>query len=90
MKTFPQVSSWYQIEIDTDQRSLDLVTLKAEVNPDFDFDSVAAIERLQQEISARLKTALSVGVRVRLVEPKTIARSEGKAKRIVDLRRGIK
>ena len=90
MKTFPQVSSWYQIEIDTDQRSLDLVTLKAEVNPDFDFDAVSAIERLQKEISARLKTALSVGVRVRLVEPKTIARSEGKAKRIVDLRKGTK
>ena len=92
MKTFPQVSSWYQIEIDTDQRSLDLVTLKAEVNPDFGFDSVAAVERLQKqkEISARLKTALSVGVKVKLVEPKTIARSEGKAKRIVDLRKGIK
>ena len=90
MKTFDQVSSWYQIEVDTDHRSLDMVTLKAEVNPDFAFDSVAAVERLQKEISARLKTALSVGVKVKLVEPKTIARSEGKAKRIVDLRKGIK
>ena len=87
MKTFDQVSSWYQIEVDTDHRSLDMVTLKAEVNPDFAFDSVAAVERLQKEISARLKTALSVGVKVKLVEPKTIARSEGKAKRIVDLRK---
>ena len=87
MKTFDQVSSWYQIEVDTDHRSLDMVT---EVNPDFAFDSVASVERLQKEISARLKTALSVGVRVQLVEPKTIARSEGKAKRIVDLRKGIK
>ena len=94
MKTFDQVSSWYQIEVDTDHRSLDMVTLKAEVNPGFAFDSVAAVERLQKEISARLKTALSVGVKVgvkvKLVEPKTIARSEGKAKRIVDLRKGIK
>ena len=56
----------------------------------FDQVSSAAVERLQKEISARLKTALSVGVKVKLVEPKTIARSEGKAKRIVDLRKGIK
>ena len=42
---------------------------------------------LQREISAAMKAALSVGVKVRLVEPKTIPRSEGKAKRIVDLRK---
>lgn len=86
MKTFDQVSSWYQIEVSTDERSLDVVSLKAEVNPGFDFDAVTAIERLQQEVSAALKTALSVGIRVRLVEPKSIPRSEGKAKRVIDLR----
>lgn len=87
MKTFPQMSSWYQIEVDTDHRSLDIVTLKAEPNPDVDLDSMASVERLQRQISAALKTALSVGVKVKLVEPKTIPRSEGKAKRIVDLRK---
>ena len=87
MKTFPQMSSWYQIEVDTDHRSLDIVTLKAEPNPDVDLDSMASVERLQREISAAMKAALSVGVKVRLVEPKTIPRSEGKAKRIVDLRK---
>ena len=88
MKTFPQMSSWYQIEVDTDHRSLDIVTLKAEPNPDVDLDSMAAVERLQRQISSAMKTALSVGVKVKLVEPKTIPRSEGKAKRIVDLRKG--
>ncbi len=87
MKTFPQMSSWYQIEVDTDHRSLDIVTLKAEPNPDVDLDSMASVERLQREISAAMKAALSVGVKVKLVEPKTIPRSEGKAKRIVDLRK---
>ncbi len=89
MKTFDQVSSWYQIEVDTDHRSLDIVTLKAEVNPGFDFDSVAAVERLQKEISSELKKALSVGIKVRLVEPKSIPRSEGKAKRVIDLRKEL-
>lgn len=90
MKTFDQVSSWYQIEVDTDERSLDIVTLKAEVNPDFDIDSTGAIERLQRQIAARMKTDLSVGIKVRLVEPKSISRSTGKAKRVIDKRRSTK
>ena len=89
MKTFPEMSSWYQIEVDTDHRSLDIVTLKAEPNPDVDLDSIADIDRLQKRISAALKAALSVGVKVKLVEPKSIPRSEGKAKRIVDLRKEL-
>lgn len=90
MKTFDQVSSWYQIEVGTDERSLDVVTLKAEANPDFDFDQTGAIESLQRQISARLKTNLSVGIKVRIVEPKSISRSTGKAKRVIDTRKGIK
>lgn len=89
MKTFPEMSSWYQIEVDTDHRSLDIVTLKAEANPNVDLDSIADIDRLQKRISAALKAALSVGVKVKLVEPKSIPRSEGKAKRIVDLRKEL-
>lgn len=89
MKTFPEMSSWYQIEVDTDHRSLDIVTLKAEPNPDVDLDSIADIDRLQKRISAALKAALSVGVKVKLVEPKSIPRSEGKAKCIVDLRKEL-
>ena len=89
MKTFPEMSSWYQIEVDTDHRSLDIVTLKAESYPNVDLDSIADIDRLQKRISAALKAALSVGVKVKLVEPKSIPRSEGKAKRIFDLRKEL-
>lgn len=89
MKTFDDVSSWYQIELTTDG-SLDVVTLKAEVNPDFDFDQVASIQALQQDIKEAMKSALSVGIQVKIVEPKSIPRSEGKAKRVVDLREGAK
>ena len=88
METFDSVSSWYQIELDR-KDSLDTVTLKVEVNPDFSFDVVSAIERLQKEIAAKLKNALSVSINVRLVEPKSIPRSEGKAKRVIDLRKGV-
>ena len=89
MKTFPEVSSWYQIELTTVE-NLDRVTLKAELYPDFDFDQISAIEKLQKDIEAKMKTYLSVGIKVKLVEPKTIERSMGKAKRVVDLREGVK
>ncbi|MGN0055714.1 MAG: phenylacetate--CoA ligase family protein [Atopobiaceae bacterium] len=86
MKTFDQVSSWYQIELTT-KNYLDVVTLKAEVNPSFDIDDIGQIEGLQRRIQAALKAALSVGVRVKLVEPQSIPRSTGKAKRVIDLRK---
>ena len=89
MKTFPQVSSWYQIELTTVDH-LDRVTLKVELEQNYDFDEISAIERLQKAIEGKLKTALSVGIKVRIVEPKSIPRSEGKAKRVIDKREGIR
>ncbi|MDO4539435.1 MAG: phenylacetate--CoA ligase [Coriobacteriales bacterium] len=85
MKTFPQVSSWYQIEL-TRRNHLDVVTLKVEPSPEFAFDEVRVVEQLQRDISDRLKSALSVGLRVKLVAPNSIPRSEGKAVRVLDLR----
>ena len=87
METFPEVSSWYQIEL-TRKNALDVVTLKAEINPDVDFDEIAAIEALQKRIQGALKAALSVGIAVKIIEPNSIPRSEGKAKRLIDLREG--
>ncbi len=89
METFPEVSSWYQIELTT-KNALDVVTLKAEINPDVDFDEISEIERLQKRIQSAMKAALSVGIGVKIVEPHTIQRSEGKAKRLIDLREGVR
>ena len=88
MKTMPELSSWYVIELTT-VAHLDRVTLKVEMEQGFDFDEIRQIERLQKQLEAKLKTALSVGVKVKVVEPKSIPRSEGKAKRVIDLREGV-
>ncbi len=85
METFPQVSSWYQIEL-TRQVGLDVVTLKVEPEAGFDFDVIGEIETLQKQIQEKLKNALSIGIKVKIVEPMSIPRSEGKAKRVIDLR----
>lgn len=87
MKTVPELSSWYQVELTT-VGHLDRVTLKVELEHGFDFDEIREIERLQKDVEAKMKSALSVGLKVKIVEPKSIPRSEGKAKRVIDLREG--
>ena len=52
----------------------------------FDFDEVGKIQDLQERVKAALKAELNISIIIKIVEPHTIQRSEGKAVRIVDLR----
>ena len=49
-------------------------------------DEIRKLDGLRNRVAATLKQALGVAVNVKLVEPKTIQRSEGKAKRVIDNR----
>jgi phenylacetate-CoA ligase len=82
---FSEVTSYYQIIL-TSKGPLDYVTLKVETVPEFDFDEIRKIENLQKHINAELKSNLQVSVDVQVSEPKSIERSEGKARRVIDLR----
>ena len=79
------VAPHYQLVL-TKRGSLDHVQVQVEVAPDFGFDEVKELERLQRDVKSAIESALAVSIEVKLVEPKSIARSEGKAKRVVDLR----
>jgi len=81
----PMVAPHYQVVL-TKQGSMDHVEVHVEVAPEFAFDEVRELERLQARVRSEIQSALAVSIAVRLVEPKSIARSEGKAKRVVDLR----
>jgi phenylacetate-CoA ligase len=83
---FEEIADWYQIEL-TRENSLDVATLKIEINPDFPMDEIRKIEDLQKRLEQALKDELATKIKVRVVEPYTIQRSEGKAVRIVDLRK---
>ena len=82
---FKEVTSYYQIVL-TSKGPLDHVTLKVETVPEFDFDEIRKIEDLQKRINAELRSNLQVSVEVKVVEPKSIERSEGKARRVIDER----
>jgi phenylacetate-CoA ligase len=66
--------------------NLDQLEVQVEVSENIFSDEIRGLESLGQKINKELESALGVSVKVRLVEPKTIARSEGKAQRVIDKR----
>ena len=83
--SFAEVVPHYQIILTT-RGPLDHVEVQVETVPDFPFDEVRKLEDLRKRLAAELKSNLQIAVDVKIVEPKTIARSEGKAKRVIDNR----
>lgn len=76
----------YQIIVDR-KGQLDYLEIRVEMNDSLFSDEIKYIEQKEKEIEHELREELLVHSHVKLVEPKTIERSEGKAKRIVDNRK---
>jgi phenylacetate-CoA ligase len=49
-------------------------------------DKIKRLEELEHRIHSRIESVLGINAKIRLVEPKSIPRSEGKAKRVIDQR----
>ena len=75
----------YQIVL-TREKGLDEAEVQVEVTPALFSDKIGALEKLESRLIAALDHTLGIRVRVRLVEPQTIERSIGKAKRVIDRR----
>jgi phenylacetate-CoA ligase len=81
----PGVEPHYLLVVDR-RGNLDELEVYVEVSESVFSDEVRKMERLGLQIGKELESALGIAVRVRLVEPKTLERSEGKAKRVIDKR----
>jgi phenylacetate-CoA ligase len=79
------VEPHYQLIVDR-RDQLDELEVQVEMNESLFSDEIRNLERMEKTIEARLYATLNIHTRVKLVEPKSIARSEGKAKRIIDKR----
>ena len=66
--------------------ALDTLEVQVEVNERFFSDEIKKLESLQIKIRNELESVLGISTRIKLVEPRSIARSEGKAKRVIDER----
>ncbi len=67
--------------------NLDTLEVQVEADDSFNFDEIRELENMTKRIERTLEQALGVVAHVKLVEPKTLARSEGKAKRVIDNRK---
>ncbi|MDI6844241.1 MAG: phenylacetate--CoA ligase [Anaerosomatales bacterium] len=81
----PGVAPHYQVVL-TKRGVMDHVEVHVEVAPEIAFDEVKALESLRRTVAQEIASALAISIDVKLVEPKSIQRSEGKAKRVLDLR----
>ncbi len=63
-----------------------MLEVQVEVSAAFLSDTIKGLESLEKKIQSELASALGIKCRVKLVEPKSIERSIGKAKRVIDLR----
>jgi phenylacetate-CoA ligase len=75
----------YQLIVDR-EGTLDTLEVQVEVNEKTFSDEIKKLQELSQKISRAIKDLLGITCKVRLVEPKTITRSEGKAQRVIDRR----
>jgi phenylacetate-CoA ligase len=75
----------YQIVL-TRHQGLDHMEVQVEVTPEIFSDQMGALQALQKRLESAMQHVLQVRVAVTLVEPSTIQRSEGKAKRVIDRR----
>ncbi len=80
-----ETSPHYMLIVDR-INNLDILEVQVEVEERFFSDEIKELEKLTQKIAHVLQSALGLSVKVKLVEPKTIQRSEGKAKRVIDKR----
>ena len=76
----------YQIILTRGESHLDEIGIEVEVLESFFSDETRKMEELRKKISETVRSRLGINAKIKLVEPKTIARSEGKAKRVIDKR----
>lgn len=75
----------YQLVVDR-KNNLDTLEVQVEINDRIFSDTIKNMENIEKQISSALQSTLNIVAKVKLLEPKSLARSEGKAKRVIDKR----
>jgi phenylacetate-CoA ligase len=85
LMTNPEVGNEFQIVVER-KGALDAMHVKVELKPEAFTDNIIELNALRERIAFKLRNLLNVGATVELVEPGTLPRFEGKAKRVMDRR----
>lgn len=79
------VQPHYQIIVDR-KNNMDTIEVQVEINEEIFSDEIKKLQALEKKIVKDIKDVIGVSAIVKLVEPKSITRSEGKAQRVIDKR----
>ncbi|MFI3322303.1 MAG: phenylacetate--CoA ligase [Rikenellaceae bacterium] len=82
----PEVEPHYMLTVER-ENNLDILTIEVEVSQDFFIDDISKIMELKKRIGHRIQSVLGISAIIKLVEPSTLQRFEGKAKRVIDNRK---
>ncbi len=80
------IAPHYQLVV-TREGILDNLEINIELSEDFAFDTISSLETLAKTIKDKVQSILGISAKIKLVEPKSIPRSEGKAVRVIDKRK---
>jgi len=80
------LSANYQLVVDRVNHA-DTLEVRVELTPEMFSDTVRGVEGREKELSEKIKNVLGVSAKIKLVAPKSITRSEGKAIRVIDNRK---
>jgi len=75
----------YQLIV-TRENNLDVLEIKVEIDEKFWSDEIKVLEGLRKKIQSNIDSILGISAKIKLVEPLSITRSEGKAQRVIDNR----
>ena len=83
---YSEVEPHYMIYVDR-VGNLDIMEIQIEMNYSIFSDQVRKIESIERKLRHEIESTLGISAKIKLVEPNTIQRSEGKAKRVIDNRK---
>jgi len=88
LMSIPAIEPHYQIVVDR-KGYLDVIEVWVEVGEDIFAETMGDLERFQKGVQAQIYNVLNIQAAVKLKEPRTIQRSEGKAVRVIDKRTAL-
>ncbi len=80
-----EVLPHYMIYVDR-KNNLDNITVKVEINPARFEDTMKGLEKVEKMLEADVTSVTGIHAKIKLVEPRSLPRSEGKMKRVIDTR----
>ena len=81
-----EVAPHYMMIVDR-VNNLDTLEIQVEISPEYIPDEIKGLERLTQKVGHCINQALGINAKIKIVEPMTLKRSEGKAVHVIDNRK---